>query len=102
MPDCKLIGVCPALPRRPGLLVSTMPARRCGLVGHQRPPLSRPALRRTMPPAHIGTASGGNSPVSSPLTPLAVPLWADPLHHLAPAPAVARAAQPAPPERHGG
>ena len=24
------------------------------------------------------------------------------MHHLAPAPAVARAAQPAPPERHGG
>ncbi len=30
------------------------------------------------PPTHIRTASGGKSPVSSPLTPLAVPLWVDP------------------------
>jgi DNA-3-methyladenine glycosylase II len=33
---------------------------------------------QTRQPSHIGTAAGGNTPGLSPLSPVAVPLWAHP------------------------
>ncbi len=35
---------------------------------------------QTRQPSHIGTAAGGNTPGLSPLSPVAVPLWAHPRH----------------------